>query len=251
MRKMRYAQSHGGSVPPPPRALARTLWVLLLATTLVLAVAGTRPVAAPASMAPVDYSSKSVGPHVVGGQLTVGGQPFLPRGFNMIGLLAPDWCTTGQAPLAGQHFGQAEMDAARAWNANTLRFQVSQRGLADPGMSDTARQAYLAKVVDGVRLARSQGFFVIVSLQDQSNSCGPAHPLPTSMSVAAWQVLAPALMDDAGVMFELFNEPNVDDTAQGWTQWHDGGAGPTTNLTRPSGSRRWWTRCGRSARPTS
>ncbi len=228
---MGWAQPRSGSqVPPARRALVRAVWTLLAATTLVLAAVGARPVSGPASVAPVDYSSPKVGPRLVDGQLTLGGQPFLPRGFNMIGLLAPAWCTTGQGPPAAAHFGDAELDAAKAWNANTLRFQVSQRGLADPGVAAADRDAYLAKVIAGVKLARSHGFFVIVSLQDQSNGCGPAHPLPTSMSVAAWQVLAPALMDDAGVMFELFNEPNLDATTAGWLQWRDGGSGPTTNL---------------------
>lgn len=222
--------ARSGQAPPTQRALMRSLWTWLAAAALVVGVVGVRPLSAPTSVAPVDYSSPKVGPRLVGGQLTVGGQPFLPRGFNLIGLLAPAWCKSGQAPLAASHFGDAELDAAKAWNANTLRFQVTQRGLADPGVASADRDAYLAKVVDGVRLARSHGFFVIVSLQDQSNGCGPAHPLPTNMTVAAWQVLAPALMDDAGVMFELFNEPNVDATSAGWLQWRDGGTGATTNL---------------------
>jgi fibronectin type 3 domain-containing protein len=230
MRNAGWVRPRSGQAPPAQRALIRTLWTFLTAAALLLALVGVRPASDPGSVAPVDYSSPKVGPRLVDGQLTVGGQPFLPRGFNMIGLLAPAWCRSGQAPLAASHFGAAELDAAKAWNANTLRFQVSQRGLADPGVASADRAAYLAQVVAGVQLARSHGFFVIVSLQDQSNGCGPAHPLPTSTSVAAWQVLAPALMNDAGVLFELFNEPNVDATSAGWLQWRDGGAGATTNL---------------------
>ena len=143
--------------------------------------------------------------------------------------LAPDWCNTGQGPAARARFGQAELDAAKGWNANTLRFQVSQRGLADPNISQAARDAYLQRVVDGVELARSNGFMVIASMQDQSNGCGPARPLPSDQTLSAWSVLAPALKDDPYVMFELFNEPNVSNTTAGWARWRDGGDGPTTN----------------------
>jgi fibronectin type 3 domain-containing protein len=175
-------------------------------------------------------ASSSIGLRVSGNQLTRNGYDFLPRGFNMIGLLAPAWCVTGQGPAAASHFGQAELDAAKDWNANTLRFQVSQRGLADPSIAQTARDAYLQRVIDGVQLARSNGFVVIVSMQDQSNGCGLSHPLPSALTATAWNVLAPALMTDRQVMFELFNEPAVENTAEGWTQWRDGGIGPTTNL---------------------
>ena len=174
-------------------------------------------------------SAATVGLQIDDGHLTRDGDPFLPRGFNMVGLLAPAWCTSGQGPAAAAHFGQAELDAAKGWNANTLRFQVSQRGLADTSRTQAERDAYLQRVVDGVDLARSNGFAVVVSMQDQSNGCGPAHPLPSSQTVAAWQVLAPALMADPYIMFELFNEPNVSNTTAGWQQWHDGGTGPTTN----------------------
>jgi chitodextrinase len=170
------------------------------------------------------------GLHVAGAQLTRDGHAFLPRGFSLVGLLTPDWCASTTGRAAAAHFGQEELDAAKGWNANTLRFQVSQRGLADTTVAQASRDAYLQRVVDGVRLARSNGFAVVVSMQDQSIGCGPAHPLPSSQTVAAWRVLAPALMDDPQVMFELFNEPDVPNTSDGWLQWRGGGSGPSTNL---------------------
>lgn len=227
-----WAKPGGGADVSPTQHRAPTrLAIGLLASGLVLAVGTVLTTAVPRSLTPdAAAATSNLGPKIVNRHLTRGGQPFLPRGFNMIGLLAPAWCKQGQGPAAWAHFGQAELDAAEAWNANTLRFQVSQRGLADPGVAIADRDAYLAKVVQGVQLARSNGFLVIVSLQDQRNGCGPSHPLPSSMSAAAWQVLAPALMNDSGVMFELFNEPNIDTNAEGWAQWRDGGVGPTTNL---------------------
>ncbi|MCW2760249.1 MAG: 1,4-beta cellobiohydrolase [Marmoricola sp.] len=174
-------------------------------------------------------AGSSIGLRVVGNQLTRDGYPFLPRGFNLVGLLAPAWCTTGQGPSAAAHFGQTELDAAKAWNANTLRFQVSQRGLADPAIAQADRDVYLQRVVSGVQLARSNGFVVIVSMQDQSNGCGPAHPLPTAQTASAWDVLAPVLMSDSQVVFELFNEPGPANTAASWLQWKNGGATPSAN----------------------
>lgn len=170
------------------------------------------------------------GLHVSGAHLTKDGYEFLPRGFNMIGLLTPAWCGSGQGTNAAAHWGQTELDAAKGWNANTLRFQVSQRGLADPTIAQGSRDAYLQRVVDGVHLARSNGFVVVVSMQDQSIGCGLAHPLPSDLTTNAWTVLAPALMDDPYVMFELFNEPAPSNTAAAWVQWRDGGSGPSTNL---------------------
>ena len=67
-------------------------------------------------------------------------------------------------------------------------------------------------------------------MQVQSIGCGPAHPLPSDLTARAWTALAPALMDDPYVMFELFNEPAPSNTEAGWLQWRDGGAGPSTNL---------------------
>ncbi len=229
MRRIGRGNTGDRQLPPAQRhALARTLPILLTAACLLLATVGTGASSTPIS--PTSATTSSIGPRVVDGKLTLGGQPFLPRGFNMIGLLAPAWCKKGQGPLAAAHFGQEELDAAKQWNANTLRFQVSQRGLADPAISTTDREAYLDRVVEGVRLARQQGFVVIVSMQDQSNGCGALHPLPSDLTVAAWDVIAPPLMGDPGVMFELFNEPNVPDTPAGWAQWAGGGTGPTTNL---------------------
>ena len=209
------------TVPVPPR----TGVVLVAVALLVSCVFGAR-VAPPEPAS----ASSSIGLRVDGNQLSRDGYDFLPRGFNMIGLLAPAWCKTGQGPLAASHFGQAELDAAKGWNANTLRFQVSQRGLSDPALSQEVRDTYLQRVVDGVQLARSNGFAVVVSMQDQSNGCGLSHPLPSVQTVTAWNVLAPALMTDRHVMFELFNEPQVENTAANWLQWRDGGTGPTTNL---------------------
>lgn len=171
------------------------------------------------------------GLRVVGNQLQKDGATFVVRGFNMIGALTPAWCNQGTGERARDHFNTTELTTARdAWHANTIRLQISQRGLEDPTRTQAERDAYLAQVRSDVSLARSLGLVVILSMQDQSIGCGPVHPLPSSQTVAAWQKLAPAFVNSPYVMFELFNEPQNDITAAAWTQWKSGGAGPLTNL---------------------
>jgi hypothetical protein len=171
---------------------------------------------------------------VAGTRLLRDGEPWLPRGFNLIGLLTPQWCDREVGVAARDHFGADELAAARAWGADALRFQVSQRGLADPSVPADDRAAYLAHVVDGVAQARAAGFAVVVSMQDQYYGCGDVHPLPSAETVAAWTALVPALPDDPALLLELFNEPRNEADAPGWAQWRDGGSSPDRNLGDPA-----------------
>jgi chitodextrinase len=192
--------------------------VLLLTVVLALAMSQEPATAVPLGM------------RVVGNQLERDGQPFLPRGFNMIGVLAPDGCTSApsMALKARASFGARELTAMRdQWSANTVRFQVSQRGL-DP-QDPIYTPDYLIRIDNAVSLARSLGLTVVLSMQDQSNGCGTVHPLPSDATVRAWQTLAPIYANDPYVMYELFNEPQNHEDAAGWAQWLGGGDGPLTN----------------------
>jgi Cellulase (glycosyl hydrolase family 5) len=171
------------------------------------------------------------GMRVVGNQLQKDGAPFLARGFNMIGALTPAWCNQGTGIRARDNFGSLELTTAvNDWHANTIRLQISQRGLEDPTRTQAERDAYLAQVRDDVLLARSFGLVVILSMQDQSIGCGPVHPLPSTQTVAAWQKLAPAFANWGYVMYELFNEPQNSTSSAAWAQWRDGGNTPLANL---------------------
>jgi len=200
------------------------------------AVPSESPTQAPATTAsgsPTQTTAQGLG--VSGNRLTLDGQPFLARGFNMVGLLTPERCP--QPPASGlaarAAFGAPELRQARdAWAATTLRFQVSQRGLDPDDPLHTA--AYVERVVDGVRLARSLDFIVVLSMQDQSISCGTAHPLPTEATLRAWRTLAPRFADDPYVAYELFNEPDNQPTPDGWRQWRDGGSVPLDNQGEPA-----------------
>jgi hypothetical protein len=224
------------------RAVRRAcLVVVLLATAQLTAHASTGPT--PTTAVGRHVAATHPGPEIAAARPGLGvegnlllrdGEPWLPAGFNMIGLLTPAWCVMPETDPATTGFGQAELDTARAWRADTLRFQVSQRGLADPHVPQPHRDAYRDRVTRGVTLARAAGFAVIVSMQDQRYGCGDVHPLPSRQTVDAWSVLAPALMADPSVAFELFNEPRNDDDAAGWAQWRDGGTAPDANLGDPA-----------------
>lgn len=190
------------------------------------------------AMNPVGRSTATaVGPaglSVSGNQLLKDGEPYIPRGFNMLALVTPSWCTRSQTAPASANFDQAEMDRAKSWKVTALRFQISQEGLTGLTVSQAAKDAYLERVRSGVALARSNGFDVIVSMQDQYFSCGAVHPLPSSQTVEAWNLLAPVFQSDPNVMLELFNEPDVNNDVAGWQQWQHGGTTPVANLGTPA-----------------
>jgi Cellulase (glycosyl hydrolase family 5)/FlgD Ig-like domain len=153
------------------------------------------------------------------------------RGFNMIGALTPQWCSNDAGVTARDQFGSTELNTAiNQWHANTIRLQVSQRGLEDPSLTSTEIDAYLQEVENDVALARSLNLVVILSMQDQSIGCGDVHPLPSAQTVAAWESLVPAFANSPYVMFEMFNEPQTDATDADWAQWRNGGSSPLSNF---------------------
>jgi hypothetical protein len=243
--------------PPARRASRRACLLVLVLGTALLPVAG--PAApSPATGVRLGVAATDPGPDlatdpgpdlaadpgpappagpgvsVAGNLLLRDGEPFLPAGFNMIGLLTPAWCVMPETEAGTAAFGEEELAAAKEWQANSLRFQVSQRGLVDAAVSPADRDAYLARVLSGVELARRSGFVVVVSMQDQRYGCGDVHPLPSRHTVDAWSVLAPPLMADPYVLFELFNEPRNEEDPAGWAQWRDGGTTPERNLGDPA-----------------
>ena len=195
--------------------------------TLLLAAAGSL-------VGPAAADPPPPGVRVAGTGWQLDGQPFVPQGFSMIGLLRPDGCTSteGSGKRARTAFGAAELVAARdQWHANTVRFQLSNRGL-DP-QDPIFQAAYVQRVLDGVALARGLGLVVVLSMQDQAIGCGSAHPMPFPATERAWATIAPHVATDPYVVLELYNEPRNPSTAAGWTQWLDGGPTPTDNLGEP------------------
>ena len=155
-------------------------------------------------------------------QLLRNGLPWVPRGVQIVGIVAPDGALSGKYVAAHQQFGYAELQAAVADHADVVRFQVSQFGLDPQG--PLYSPAYVAEVQNAVQTARSLGLAVIVSLQAQPPAGEPLRcPLPDAGAARAWGVLAPSFAGDGDVMFELYNEPGVAATPAGWIQWRVGG----------------------------
>jgi hypothetical protein len=172
----------------------------------------------------VEFTGPAAGPpssgiRVAGHRLLRDGAPFVPLGFTMIGALSPT--NTGQAGTAWQHLDDTAMNHAAAWGANTIRFQVSQPGL-DP-QNSLYSLAYVQRVEQAVALARSHGFAVVLSIQDQGLGGGTRHPQPSPATIRDWATLTPRFNNDPHVMYELFNEPQNQDTADGWNVWRNGG----------------------------
>lgn len=160
----------------------------------------------------------AAGISVSGNHLTRDGQSWAPRGLSMIGAL-----TCGAARTAYSHWGQAEIDAAKGWGADSFRFQVSQPTL-DP--QDSHYDAsYVQRLKEMVALSEQNGFAVILSMQDQSLACGDATPTPTAATTRAWAKLGPVFKDDAMVVYELYNEPQTGPDSAGWAKWLNGGSG--------------------------
>ena len=201
------------------RLTLRNLLAISLIACLCLIAQGLAPAAFAASG----------GLTISGNTFQLDGQPFVPQGFNSIAALYSTWCTTSATQAAASNFGSGELTAARTnWNANTLRFQVSQPVLAGPNGA-----AYAGQVQADADTALSDGFVVDISMQDQSLACGPGEPLPSQETEAAWTTLITntTLSSHADVMFELFNEPqnspvttaSTNPQQETWVDWQSGG----------------------------
>lgn len=181
-----------------------------------------------------DEPSRDTGMSVNGKWIEKDGKHFEVRGFNMIGLLAAPFCDNAASVKAGEKFSDEELREAKDWHANTLRFQISQRGLTRDGYMN-----YIDNViVPRVKMARDHGFVVILSMQTEEKSCGPGFSQPSDLTIKAWDRLVTKLknrlshQDFTYLMFELFNEPRGPISEAGWQQWRDGGVGKDLPITK-------------------
>jgi endoglucanase len=171
-------------------------------------------------------SATTAGFAVSGNKLDFNGATFLGRGFTLVGALDPGWCDRAQVKAAAKALKLSEMKAAKTWNANLIRYQVSQPGLSNPDLSASQIAAYISQIKSAVSLAERKGLGVILSMQDQGLACGSSEPLPSVATETAWHHLAPVFASDPNVMFELFNEPQNGTTSADWQQWESGGCQP-------------------------
>lgn len=159
---------------------------------------------------------------VSGNRLLRDGVPWIPRGIQIVGLVAPKGRLKGKYIAAAAHFGASELETAVIDHADVARFQVSEFGL-DPD-DPLYSPAYVKQVETGVELARAVGLNVIVSIQAQAPAGAlDGCPMPDAGTEQAWSELAPMFKADPGVMFELYNEPSLGATSANWLTWEWGG----------------------------
>lgn len=152
------------------------------------------------------------------------GKPWLPKGIKIEGFNRPlgNYESESLQKLARQgrsYWGPAEMEAIRTvFGGKILRFAVSQPGL-DP-QSPIYSPAYRDELLAVFRQARAAGFVIIPSMDAQAENGIPDLPcMPKDSTLRAWKILAPALINDPGVMFELFDEPCRGNWDQGRKEW--------------------------------
>lgn len=177
----------------------------------------------------VQFGSRQSGIAVAGNKFYLNSKPFTPHGFNAIAMLYSQWCSDSATTAADKSFSTSELNYAKSeWNANTLRFQVSQ-----PVLASVNGAAYAKQISGEVATVRNAGFVVDISMQDEGHACGPAEALPSSETKQAWTTLInnTTLKNDPYIMFELYNEPqnstntavSTDSTVWNWPDWQTGG----------------------------
>jgi endoglucanase len=162
---------------------------------------------------------------VSGPRVLLNNRRFPVKGVVIVGMVAPDGVLRGPYIEAHRHFGEKILREARAWGANTIRFQLSQPGLDPQGALYSS--SYVSEVTRAMALARSLGFVVIASIQDQPPSGETLRVrMPTAATLRANLTLGALVKEDRGIIIELFNEPALRPSPENWTLWQRGGLSP-------------------------
>jgi hypothetical protein len=175
---------------------------------------GTSPAPAPALTAPL------VGPlHTQGNQLMgADGRTVLLRGAQVEGYnVANRYKTT-------PWYSSSAFSTMHSWGMNEVRLPFSGCLVAgDPG--------YLPGLVTIAHRAEAAGLFVVLAMfDDKKAGCekdGVA--LPHVSAKQQWAQVAAAFRADTAAVFDLFNEPHVNEgpTAAAWSLWKHGGTAAT------------------------
>jgi hypothetical protein len=168
------------------------------------------------------------GLHVVGNHFVDGGKIVRLLGVNVSG--TENYCEQGIGIF------QAPSDSSlalpmKAWKINTVRVPLNEDCWL--GINGVKPQyggaAYTQAIAAYVAMLRNSGLYVVLDLH--LNAPGPT--LATSQqpmadldhSIAFWQSVAQTFKAQDGVIFDLYNEPNVDGasaTGQSWDCWRNG-----------------------------
>jgi endoglucanase len=146
---------------------------------------------------------------------------WVAQGVTVLALVAPDISTRDpDLEAAKKSYGPEELDRVRAFGADVIRFQISEPGLDKESPLYTSN--YKERIGTAVMLARRAGFTVILSLQWQSPSGLKGLPgMPGTSAYRAWREILPVVVNDPGVMLELFNEPAAPNPT-GFPEWARG-----------------------------
>jgi endoglucanase len=233
--------------------------VLLLSSLFQLITVTAQAADAPATASTPKLSVRVKGNRLIDAQ----GQVLQVRGVNVSGLeFTHIDGTTGPDDWGGQ---RPDFNAIKAWNVNAIRvplneasylgyttYDMPQQGgaRAQPRNPDpTGRYKKLVREV--VDEATSRGYYVILDLHKNApKATMPGFPAPVPISprsqaqnemadadysVAFWRAVATDFKADPNVIFDLFNEPHIDNFEQpsGTSDWRafpwvilrDGGTG--------------------------
>jgi endoglucanase len=159
---------------------------------------------------------------VDGTRILKDGQEWVPKGFTLVGFVSPVKYMSAGFKEAHNLYGPQELERARSFGADVLRFQVSQAGL-DP-QSSIYDPAYMDTIIAAVHLAREKGFAVIISMQWEPPSGLANQPMmPSDITQHAWSRIVGAFAKDKFIMLELFNEPGMWETIPAaWPTWQKG-----------------------------
>lgn len=163
------------------------------------------------------------------------GRPWVPQGVVQIAFVAPPAAQEGVFKAAYHNYSPNHYNEMRRFGIDSVRIQMSQPGL-DP-QDRLFDAAFRDRLISAVRAARAVGLTVLLSVQDEAQSGDPTPArLPDDGTRRVWREMAPLFANDAGVMYELLNEPQPAGTPQNWRAWREA-MNATITVVRRAGAR--------------
>jgi hypothetical protein len=190
---------------------------------------GLAPSSSPDSSPP---SSATTGLHVAGNRFVDRGKTVRLLGVNVSG--TENYCEQGIGIF------QAPNDASlvkpmKSWNINTIRVPLNEDcWLGINGVKpEYGGAAYVQAITSYVQMLRTNGLYVVLDLHLNA----PGTTLATTQqpmadadhSIDFWRSVAQTFKTQDGVVFDLYNEPNVDGgdvTPKSWDCWLHGCSNP-------------------------
>ena len=168
------------------------------------------------------------GVHIEGVQFVANGVPVTIRGVNHSG--TEDYCVHNTGIFEGPT-DDSLVTPMIGWGVNTVRLPLNEDcwlGLNGVPAS-MGGEAYRSAIEGVVAMIRAHGLFVILNLSFSA----PGSILATQYqpmadmdhSVAFWTSVASTFGNDMGVMFDLYDQPNIDGTnatSASWDCWLNG-----------------------------